>query len=35
VKDAVFVQYDSSVERTARKFEAEIAAVRSAVKSGV
>jgi hypothetical protein len=35
MKDAVFVQFDASVERTARKFEAEIAEVRNQSPKGV
>lgn len=34
LKDAVFVQYDASVEQTARKYEAEIAEVRNHNPSG-
>ena len=35
LKDGVFVQYDASVERTARKFEEEIAGVRNQKQGGV
>jgi hypothetical protein len=35
LKDAIFVQYDASVEQTARKYEAEIAAVRNQSQGGV
>jgi hypothetical protein len=35
LKDGMFVQYDASVEKTAREFEAEIAKVRAQARQGV
>ena len=35
LKDGVFVQYDASVEETARKYEAEMAQVRTQARGGV
>lgn len=35
LRDGVFVQYDASVQTTARKYDAEIAAIRSQTRGGV